>query len=328
MLTESAHQTTPGSRPAASALDYLRLARLDHWVKQIFVLPGFALAALLSPEARIDFTEMAGGLLSACMLASANYVLNEWLDRHKDALHPLKSQRPAVQLQLRPLVVYGFYVVLLSAGLYLAASLNRTFLAIAVMLAVFGLLYNVPPVRFKDTRFIDVLVESFNNPLRLALGWAVVDSTTLPPSSLLLSYWAGGGFLMTIKRLAERRFVTVSEGLKTLQAYRPAIATVSERAMLLAAVVYALVSTFALTVFLVKYRIEYLLLLPIVIALLVSYLSLGLKTKSPVQTPEVLWRQRRLMGLLAFLVLAFAVLTWVDLPFLERLAEPHYIRLS
>ena len=52
-----------------------------------------------------------------------------------------------------------------------------------------GLVYNVSPIRTKEKVYLDVLSEAVNNPIRLTLGWAMVDSTTLPPSSLLLAYW-------------------------------------------------------------------------------------------------------------------------------------------
>jgi hypothetical protein len=34
---------------------------------------------------------------------------------------------------------------------------------------------------------------------------AMVDPTTLPPSSVILLFWAGGAFLMSAKRLSEFR---------------------------------------------------------------------------------------------------------------------------
>lgn len=314
-------------RPAGGLRQYLELARIDHWVKQIFVVPGVVLALLLTDAPLPSAGSLAAALLAVCLLASANYVINEWLDRHRDAEHPLKCERPAVRYDLKPGFLYALYVLLAVLGLGLALAQSRTFAVLGGLLLIAGLVYNVPPLRLKDRAFLDVIVEAFNNPLRLTLGWAAVDPTTLPPSSVMLCYWSGGAFLMTIKRLAERRYVVERSGEATLAAYRPALARAGEQRLFEAASLYSLISVFALTVFLVKYRIEYLLLVPIVAALFALYLAIGLEPESAAQAPEKLWRERGLVVTMAVLIGAFLALTWIDLPILEALTEPHYIRL-
>src|SRR3546814_15555338 len=69
-------------------------------------------------------------------------------------------------------------------------------------------------------RSLDVISESINNPIRLTLGWTMVDPTTLPPSSLLLAYWTGGAFLMGAKRLSEYRDISTEAGMQMLHRYR------------------------------------------------------------------------------------------------------------
>src|SRR3546814_4458791 len=81
--------------------------------------------------------------------------------------------------------------------------------AIALAFAAQGLAYNVPPLRTKDVPYLDVLSESVNNPLRLAIGWAMIDPGSLPPVSIIIAYWFGGAFLMGTKRLSEYREIVV-----------------------------------------------------------------------------------------------------------------------
>ena len=52
----------------------------------------------------------------------------------------------------------------------------------------------MPPLCTKDKPYLDVISESVNNPLRLAIGWAMVDPATLPPASVILAFWLGGAY--------------------------------------------------------------------------------------------------------------------------------------
>jgi len=72
---------------------YLQIARLDHWIKNIFVLPGLASAAAFTPLSEPLWAGPAA-LLSTCLIASANYTINEFLDSSYDRHHPKKNRRP------------------------------------------------------------------------------------------------------------------------------------------------------------------------------------------------------------------------------------------
>ena len=189
---------------AASLSNYIAIARPDHWFKNVFVLPGTVIAALF---ADIPFSQFAWpmliGLISTCLIASANYVIDEWLDAECDRHHPVKKQRPSANGDIKASLVYVEYGILSVAGLCLAAIVSTYFLATGVVFLIMGIVYNVRPFRTKDRVFLDVLSESINNPIRLSLGWFVVISNPLPPSSLVFGYWMGGAFLMAVKRYAE-----------------------------------------------------------------------------------------------------------------------------
>jgi len=58
-----------------------------------------------------------------------------------------------------------------ASGFALAWAVGGMFTASAMAPWVMGLAYNVPPVRLKGWPYLDVLSESINNPIRLALGW-------------------------------------------------------------------------------------------------------------------------------------------------------------
>ncbi len=315
-------------RPPARLIDYLRILRPAQWSKHVLLLPGLALAGLLHPR---PWTELGPsallGFLAAAAIASACYALNEWLDARFDAHHPTKSLRPGVQRRLDPTVVIIEVLLLGAAGLFVASHVSELFFATAVVFLAGGVLYNVPPFRAKERAVIDVLVEALNSPLRLTWGWAVVEESRLPPGSLLLAFWMGGAFLMAVKRLAEYRHILEGAGAERLARYRRSFAAYNEESLLLSSFTYALMASFCLGVFLVKYRTEYLLTVPLFVTLFARWLKVGLDPASAAQAPTRLFRVRSIAVILALLAAAIAVLTVVEVPVLHRLSEPHYLRL-
>lgn len=312
------HGATPG--------DYVRIARPDHWIKNLFILPGtFAAWALLRPSwDAAAVLRLALALASTCLVASSNYVINEWLDARFDRFHPTKKNRPVVVADLKAAPVYAEWALLAVAGIALSLLVGRLFSAMAVWLFLMGIAYNVEPLRTKDVPFLDVLSESVNNMIRLLMGWFVLTDSSLPPCSVVLGYWMAGAFLMATKRFAEYRMIGDPEraGL-----YRKSFRRYTESSLLVSSFVYALLSTFLLGVFLVKHRIELLLSIPFLVALFGKYLSIAYKPDSAAQKPEKLYREKGLMALTLVFAASIAVGAFVEMPWLSIFTSKELISL-
>lgn len=293
-------------------LPYLKLLRADHWFKNVFMLPGTAIAIVLT-GLPLDLFKFLIGIASACLIASANYVLNEWLDAAFDRFHPVKKNRPSVVGNLNPRLVYAEYALVTAVGFWLGFLVSVEFLLAGVALWGMAILYNVKPFRTKDRIYLDVLSESVNNPIRLALGWFIVTSAPLPPSSLTLGYWMLGAYMMGIKRYAELRAI----GPQTAALYRRSFRSYTEEKLLISIQFYASSASFFLGVFLIKHRIELLVTLPFIAGAFAWYFHIGMKRESAASTPERLYRETGFIAYLTFVVLLTGVVFAVDLPWLD-----------
>lgn len=301
----------------ASLKSYVKIARPDHWIKNFFIMPGVVLAVILinkPTDIKTFIIKLLIGFFATCFIASANYVINEWLDAEFDKFHPVKKNRPVVTDNLKLSLVMVEYAVCIIIGIGLSIFENAPFIWTEVVLLIMGVLYNVKPIRTKDIVYLDVISESVNNMLRLLLGWFIVCEDVWPPSSIMIGYWMAGAFLMAVKRYAEYRMINDPSvaGL-----YRKSFAKYSEATLLASSFFYGLSATFLIGIFLLKYRIEYLIAMPVMFLLFCYYLYIAHKPDSAAQKPEKLFKEKNLMLLVAILIVLFAVLTFVDIPVIK-----------
>jgi len=300
---------------------YVQIARFDHWFKNIFMIPGVLLALYGTPAIfdGVFVVNVIISLLAFGFVASSNYVINEVLDADRDALHPVKRFRPVPSGQIVLRYAYIEWIVLAVIGIALSTLLGWRFFVVTSALWVMGLLYNIPPIRCKDKVYLDVLSESINNPLRLLGGWFAVGMTVIPPISLVAAYWMIGAFFMTVKRLGEYRRIGDSE---VAARYRTSFAYYTEEKLLISTIYYAVVFGLLFGIFITRYRIELLLMIPLIGGFIGYYIRLGFLPDSPTQYPERLYREGGFMLYMAVCVVATMILLFIDLPMLHEVFTP------
>jgi 4-hydroxybenzoate polyprenyltransferase len=153
-MTATPHD--PVAQPAAVALPmaghatwrgHLRIMRVDHWFKNVFVLPGVVIA--LAAQDSVDWGEFAWrfvvGMLAVCIVASSNYVINEVLDAPYDLEHPVKRHRPVPTGLVNVRLAYVQWVALMVAGVGLGAVVSPWVALTLLGLWIAGCVYNIPP---------------------------------------------------------------------------------------------------------------------------------------------------------------------------------------
>lgn len=313
----------PSKQPPETRLDaqswsttllyYVEIARPDHWFKNVFMLAGVILAYFyhFTSLSGIEWGTLTSAFIATCLAASSNYVINELLDAPFDLGHPVKRHRPCPSGKIRPAYAYLEWLLLGCAALTIAYLVNLPFFLATASLLAMGCIYNIPPVRSKDLPYIDVLSESVNNPIRLALGWFAVTPQAIPPISLVMAYWLIGAFFMAVKRFAEYRSIGDAQ---VAGAYRRSFLHYDEDRLLISLFFYASGAALFLGMFILKYHLELILAVPLIAGFFSYYMRVALKNNSAVQNPERLYRERGLMIYLVVCLTVFVGLMFMQIP--------------
>jgi len=282
---------------------------LDRWPRSLAILPGFVAALVLYPphgETAATAFQLGVRLVVAFLLtwliSTANYIVNEIADAPFDAFHPSKKNRPLVTGEISRGILLAAYLLMAAGALALGAWwFSARFVLSLAALLVAGLVYNVPPVRFKDIPILDSTVESANNPIRFLIGWYILP-VPFPPACLLISWWAFGNFLMVGKRVAEKKFLTAAESA----GYRLSLKRYS-LGMLVAFMVFSalvFLATFALFVWNQGWML-FLYILPLILVYLIMFMRKSLQDREGAEEPERLLKNPYFAIYTLFLILVF-----------------------
>lgn len=192
----------------------IQLMRPHQWLKNGFVFVGLFFGHAWGELATVQAVVLAA--LAFCLLSSAIYIVNDYLDREADRLHPHKCLRPLAAGTVSPRPALLLALICAMLGLLLAWLASPVVLMIVSGYAVLNLLYSW---HLKQVVILDVFIIAAGFMLRILAGTLGVG---IPPSSwLLLTGLMVTLFLGFAKRRAE--LVAVEPGgegtRKVLQNY-------------------------------------------------------------------------------------------------------------
>lgn len=183
-----------GPKASAGAIAHLiALLRPHQWIKNAFVAaPLFFSPSAVSLHAA---GVVAAGVVSFCFLSSAIYIINDYMDREADRLHPKKRDRPLAARTVSTSQAAGLLAVNLLAGLTIAAFLEPIFLSFSASYVAINLAYSLG---LKRVTIIDVLIISALFVLRIYAGAVLI--AVVPSPWMIVSVGLLALFLAFAKR--------------------------------------------------------------------------------------------------------------------------------
>ena len=179
-------------------LVFINMLRPTQWLKNLMIFfPPLLAGQILLPGL------LARGIApfsAFCLVSSAGYILNDFLDRTLDARHPKKRLRPipsgAVNIFSAKIILF----LLLIVGLILAALTSSRFLLLLLLYFLISASYSL---FFKALPLIDIFCISAGFLVRIQAGGELFKIPISP--WLFLTVFLLSVFLSTGKRLGELR---------------------------------------------------------------------------------------------------------------------------
>jgi 4-hydroxybenzoate polyprenyltransferase len=154
---------------------FVRLLRVRQWIKNLFLFAGIIFARQFDQP--LQLLKVLVGFAAFCMISSALYILNDWVDIEKDRNHPKKKARPLASGAIKISVAAGLMVALFGAGLGVAFVLGKYFGLVALLYVALTIGYSF---YLKHLPIIDVMTIAAGFLLRTVAGAVAIDVRISP----------------------------------------------------------------------------------------------------------------------------------------------------
>jgi len=201
---------------AETAKNLIYSMRPKQWIKNCFVFPGLIFSKSFVHVDLILKTVYCFILFS--MVSGTVYIVNDMIDKEKDALHPVKCKRPIASGKLGSTQALVFALAVLAVSLILALLIDFRLFLILLTYFILVLTYSL---KLKNIVILDVIILSAGFVLRTVGGAVVIDVWISP--WLILCTTLLALFLALNKRKNELMVMTdkAGEHRKILEQYTP-----------------------------------------------------------------------------------------------------------
>lgn len=144
--------------------NYLKLIRLEQWYKNLVIF----IPLLFTPTSQAyTIVELLIGLIGFSTISSITYIINDWVDREKDAIHPTKKHRPLAAGKISGKAA-------ITTSIFLAIIVTLTILKLGlfygIILGSYFLITNAYSFGLKNLPLLDILIIAGNFTLRTLAG--------------------------------------------------------------------------------------------------------------------------------------------------------------
>ncbi|MEA2071989.1 MAG: UbiA prenyltransferase family protein [Campylobacterota bacterium] len=173
--------------------DIITLLRPHQYVKNLFIFAPLIFAFNFSQEALLNAT-IAFVLFS--VLASAVYILNDYLDIEEDKKHPTKKDRPLASGAILPSTANLLFLALSSLVFLVAFNINVELFTVLLSYFMLNIAYSL---KLKHIAIVDIFIIATGFVLRLFAG-SLATQTPLSMWIIIITF-----LLAIFLALAKRR---------------------------------------------------------------------------------------------------------------------------
>lgn len=144
--------------------------RVPQWIKNIILFAGILFGKKITDQSAFISVVFAFFLFS--IIASCQYVINDYLDREEDVRHPEKKKRPIASGAIDGSIALAITLIILPLALIASYILNHGFAFIVLFYLLFNIVYSK---YLKHLVILDVMSISIGFVLRAIAGAIVID---------------------------------------------------------------------------------------------------------------------------------------------------------
>jgi len=154
-------------------LDFLELTKPRIALMVLFTV---AIGALLANPTPLDLMQLLHAVIGVALVASGASALNQWLERHSDALMRRTENRPLPAGRLTSAEVLGFGLALSVIGLaYMAILMTHPLAAVLTAITLVSYVFAYTPLKRQTT--LNTLIGAVPGAMPPVIGWTAMTGT-------------------------------------------------------------------------------------------------------------------------------------------------------